>query len=140
MEQFLLAHLGIPLLAGLVFMLLVASSEKEPLSLAKCNDIALDFILLSIGASGAVFLSPKLSAHWAELTPVVGILLVLVDLVLASILVYRRRWRVDAPTRTQAYLDLALGVLGLTITVALFYTGYQAPGAPATGGQAHGIP
>jgi len=130
MAQFLLAHIGIPLLSGVVFLLLVASSDKEPLGWAKCNEIALNFILLSIGASGAVFLNPRLSANWAELTPIVGILLVLANLALASVLVYRRRWRVDAPTSAQAYFDLVLGVLGLALTVATFCAGYQVANAP----------
>jgi uncharacterized membrane protein len=86
-----------------------------------------------------VFLSPKLSAHWAELTPIVGILLVLANLALASMLVYRRRWRVDAPTSTQAYFDLVLGLLGLALTVAIFYFGYQYANDPAVGGQTHGV-
>lgn len=135
MAQFLLAHLGIPVIAGAVFVFLEAASDKEPLSRAKCNDIALDFILLSIGANGAVFLNPRLNAHWAGFTPVIGIVVVLANLLLSAMLVYRRRWRkVDMPTKGQAYLDLALGVLGLTITAATFYAGYQVPNVPAAGG------
>ena len=93
MGEFLLAHLGIPLLAGLVFLLMVAASSREPLSLSSCNDVALDLVVLSIGANGAIFLNPRLSAHWGTFTPVVGILVVLANLLLASLLLYRRRWR-----------------------------------------------
>jgi len=121
MLEFLVAHFGIPLVAGLVLVFMTAASGQEPLGLGSCNDIALDLILLSTGANGAIFLNPRLSQHWSGSTPIVGILVVLVNLLLASALVYRRRWRANVPTRSQAYVDLFLGVLGLGITGFVFY-------------------
>ena len=137
MEEFLLAHVGVPLMAGLVLLFMVAASDSQPLTLHSCNEIALDLVILSTGATGAIFLDSRLGAHWKNFTPVIGIFVVLVDLLLASFLVYRRRWRpTDTPvSRGQAYLDLLLGALGLTVTVMVFYLGYQ---ATATGGQGHG--
>ncbi|HXH90404.1 MAG TPA: hypothetical protein VNN25_02400 [Thermoanaerobaculia bacterium] len=124
MPEFLLAHLGIPFLAGLVFLFMTAASDAHPLSLKSCNEVAVDFTVLSIGATGAIFLNPRLVAHWKELTGVYGIVVVLVNLLLASFLVYRRRWRQETPTKMQAYVDLFLGVLALTVTLMAFYAGF----------------
>jgi len=132
LAEFLLAHIGIPLIAGLVLLFMVAASDNKPLSLDSSNDIALDFIILSVGATGAIFLNPRLTDHWKGFTPILGIVVTLVDLLLASILVYRRRWRMGAPSRGDAYLDFLLGILGLTLTVMVFYIGYQ---GTTTGGQ-----
>jgi|SRR3954452_677640 hypothetical protein len=132
LAEFLLAHIGIPLIAGLVLLFMVAASGNKPLSLDSSNDIALDFIILSVGATGAIFLNPRLTDHWKGFTPILGIVVTLVDLLLASILVYRRRWRTGAPSRGDAYLDFLLGILGLTLTVMVFYIGYQ---GTTTGGQ-----
>src|SRR5215208_6670389 len=127
MGEFLLAHLGVPLMAGLVLLFMVAASDSQPLALHSCNEIALDLVILSTGATGAIFLDSRLVAHWMGFTPVVGIIVVLVDLLLASLLVYRRRWRPTGTpvSRSQAYLDLLLGTLGLAFTVMVFYFGYQ---------------
>lgn len=125
LAEFLLAHIGIPLIAGVVLLFMVAASDNKPLTLDSSNDIALDFIILSVGATGAIFLNPRLTDHWKSFTPILGIVVTLVDLLLASILVYRRRWRSGAPSKSDAYLDLFLGVLGLTATVMVFYLGYQ---------------
>ena len=130
MAEFLLAHLGIPLIAGLVFVLMVAASSQEPLSLSACNDVALDLVVLSIGSNGAIFLNPRLNAHWGAFTPVVGILVVLLNLLLAGLLLYRRRWRRGTPTHPQAYFDLIVGAFGLAITAIVFYIGYE----PSAGG------
>jgi hypothetical protein len=125
MPEFLLAHLGIPFLAGLVFLFMTAASDTHPLSLESCNDVALDFTILSIGANGAIFLNPRLITHWKDLAGVYGILVVLVNLLLASFLVYRRRWRQEPTTNLQAYIDLFFGVLALTVTTMVFYVGYN---------------
>lgn len=126
--EFLLAHLGIPFIAGLVLLFMVAATGTQPLSFDSCNEIALDFAILSIGANGAIFLNPRLIANWKELTAVYGIVVVLVNLLLASFLVYRRRWRQGPTTLWQAYLDLFFGVAALTVTTMVFYIGYNSPG------------
>lgn len=131
MGEFLIAHLGVPLFAGIVFVFMVAASDTEPLSLAKCNDIALDLVVLSIGANGAIFVNPRLISHWQAFTPVVGITVVLANLLLASFLLYRRRWRQGTPSKLTAYFDLFMGVPALVITTGVFYLGYE----PASGGQ-----
>ena len=59
----MLAHLGIPFAAGLVLLFMIASSDKEPISWANCNDIALDLTILSVGACGGIFANPALLAN-----------------------------------------------------------------------------
>jgi hypothetical protein len=68
MGTFLFAHLGVPFLVGLALVFFVAAAEKEPISWASCNDIAVDFGILSMGANGGIFLNPVLTQHWGANT------------------------------------------------------------------------
>ena len=45
LAEFLLAHIGIPLIAGVVLLFMVAASDNKPLTLDSSNDVALDFII-----------------------------------------------------------------------------------------------
>jgi hypothetical protein len=105
------------------------SVRHSPVVARSCNDVALDFTILSIGANGAIFLNPRLVTHWKEFTGVYGIVVVLVNLLLASFLVYRRRWRREPTTWAQAYVDLFFGILSLTVTTMVFYVGYNGSAA-----------
>jgi hypothetical protein len=125
MGAFLLAHVGIPFLAGLVFLFMTGAAGEKPVSLESCNEIALDFNVLSIGATGAIFLNDRIIVHWKELTGIYGITVVLVNLLLASLLVYRRRWRQPPTTNYQAFWDLVFGAFALGVTLAAFWFGYN---------------
>lgn len=125
LETALLAHIVIPLVAGLGLVLFERASEATPLSWHSCNAIALDFVLISIGATGALFLNPKLAEKWGPgETAVYAILIVLVDFVLAAFLVYLKKHR-----RTvgpfEGFLDMFFGVLGLVLVSLVYYWGYQ---------------
>ena len=121
----LLAHIVIPLVAGLGLVLFERASEPTPLSWASCNAIAIDFLLISIGATGALFLNPKLAEKWgAGETAVYAILIVLVNFVLAAVLVYLKRHR-KTVGRLAGFVDMFFGVLGLVLTSLLYYWGYQ---------------
>ncbi len=121
----LLAHLGIPLLAGLIVIFLVASAGKERLSWDSCNDVALDLSILSIGATGGIFVSPALIKHWGNAAAVYSILVVLVDLLLGSLLVYQRRWRTTPVNISQGLGSLFLGCLAVAVTAGVLYLGMK---------------
>lgn len=126
MIVFLLAQIGIPLLAGLVLLVFEWAASKNPISWDECNGMGLDFAILSIGASGAIFINPRLLQHWGQYTPVYGIVTVLANLLLAAILVLRRRWRAGPVDWKAGMLDLFLGVLSLSLICGVFYFGYGA--------------
>jgi hypothetical protein len=66
--EFLLAHIGVPFVAGVALVLFEAVASTEALSWDGCNAIGLDFAILSIGATGAIFVNPRLIDHWGERT------------------------------------------------------------------------
>ena len=122
----LIAHVCIPLLAGLVLILFVAAAEKQPISWASCNDIGIDLAILSIGANGAIFVNPVLIKHWGGATGVYGILVVLADLIFAGILVYRKRWRdPEAISWWAGVFDLFWGCLAVGTTASVLHFGLK---------------
>jgi|HubBroStandDraft_6_1064221.scaffolds.fasta_scaffold3666271_2 hypothetical protein len=48
----ILAHIVVPLMAGVVFLLFVAATEPEPIAWNNCIDIGLDLTLLGLGRGG----------------------------------------------------------------------------------------
>lgn len=125
MITFLLAHIGVPLIAGIALIVFESASSRNPLSWDDGNEIGLDFTLLSIGATGAIFVNERLLRNWGENTPLYGILVVLVNMILAAWLLTRRRWREHPATAWQAFTDMFLGVLALSITCGVFAVGYS---------------
>jgi len=109
---------------GLALVFFVAAADREPISWSSCNDIAVDFGILSMGANGGIFLNPLLAQHWGADTPVYGIGVVVANFVLTSVLVYRRRWRRLPVGWLGGGFDLFLGALALTITCWAFASGY----------------
>jgi hypothetical protein len=120
----LLAHIAIPVVAGLVLVFFVQATHTERLSWNSCNEVALDFVLISVGATGALFLNPKLTAKWGERAAVYGILIVLVNLFFASLLVYRSNHREKMVGRGTGFIDFCLGIAGLVLISLVYYVGY----------------
>src|SRR5690348_8724368 len=125
MEIEVIAHIGIPLLSGLLVILLVAAADEKPISWFSCNDIGLDLSILSIGANGGIFVNPTIIKHWGEATRVYGIVVVPSDLFLAGVLVYKRRWRKSPVTVWQGLTDLFFGSLAVLITTRVLYLGLK---------------
>jgi len=99
---------------GLVIVFFLKASQEHRMSWESCNDMAIDFILISIGATGALFLNPKLSAKWgAAESAVYGITIVAVNLLFASLVVYFGKHRRRPVGAAGGFFDLFLGVLGL---------------------------
>jgi hypothetical protein len=104
----------------------VVSSPKR-IDWTVANDGARDMTILSIGATGGLFLNHQIQVHPGGM-PLFGILAVLANLLLTCILVYRKRWRVAAKkssTFKNVFLDVALGMLALSLTTGLFIAGYS---------------
>ena len=125
MFEVLLAHIGIPLLAGLVLLFMIAATDKEPISWKSCNDIALDLTILSAGACGGIFANPTLLRNLGDQSAIYGIVLVLLDLFCAGILIYFRRWQVGSATALSAIRDLFFGGLTVGLTVSFLCYGLR---------------
>lgn len=119
----ILAHVGVPFAAGLVLLFVIAASDKEPISWANCNDIALDLTILSAGASGGIFANPSLIQHLGENAAVYGILVILCDFILVGFLVYIRRWRKAPVSAVCGLRDLFMGFLTVAMTASVLYFG-----------------
>jgi hypothetical protein len=131
MLEYLLAHLAIPFLAGLVVLAIVIVSGPKEIGWDAANDAALDMTILSIGATGGLFLNHRLQEHWGMQTPLYGILAVLANLLLSCMLVYRKRWKPEAErtaTIRNMWPDLVVGTLAMCLTTGLFIMGYTSGG------------
>jgi hypothetical protein len=134
----LLAHIAIPVIAGLCLVFFIRA--RDGITWASCNEVAIDFVLISIGATGALFLNPKLTTKWGPAAAIYGMLIVLGNLLFASILVYRgnRRHRNQEQmeqmalflrplpvTWQEGYVDLFFGMIGLVLTLLVYWFGYR---------------
>jgi len=127
MLAYLIAHIAIPFAAGVVVLAIEVVSSPRRIDWAVANDGARDMTILSIGATGGLFLNHQLQVHWGDMAPLLGILAVLANLLLSCILVYRKRWKL-ADEKSSGFRntlpDLALGGLAMCLTAVLFLVGY----------------
>jgi hypothetical protein len=130
MAEQLFAHIGVPVMAGLILVVLKLLSSPDAGSWALCTDMALDFAFLSVGATGAIFIDTRIADHWGKDVSLYGIGVVLANLFLAAILALIRRRRVNSKIQVGpvgGVLDLFLGLLALCVTSSVIYVGYRSP-------------
>lgn len=131
MLEFFLAHIAIPFLAGLVVLAIVIVAGPKAITWDAANDAALDMTILSVGATGGLFLNHKLQEHLAGQAPLFGILAVLANLLLSCMLVYRKRWKPESERGVgfrNMLPDLIVGTLAMTLTTTLVAVGYMSGG------------
>ncbi len=129
MPAILLAHMGTPFLAGLVVLTMTVIAKDGRLKWAEANDAALDLVILSIGATGPLLLEHKFRENFRPDMAVYGILLVLVNLLLAGILVARKKRIGDKElTFANVWPDFFLGIASLALTTGAFYFAYNSVG------------
>jgi len=82
--------------------------------------------ILAIGATGGIFANPNLIKHIGQDAGVDGILVVLMDLMVAAIVVYRGRFRTDQNKATawRGIVDLFWGMLSVALTAGVIYKTY----------------
>lgn len=126
MGALLLAHMGTPFLAGVVVLGMVVIAKNGVPDWSEANDASLDLTILSIGATGPLLLEPKLRQTFDPDMAVYGILLVLTNLLIACVLVGRRKWKTNhALTWGNVWPDFLLGMLSVIMTTAAFYAAYN---------------
>lgn len=121
----LLAHIVVPLLAVLIVLLWRATARTSPIDWEDCNEIAVELTILSIGASGAIFINPEIVAKFGERASLYGILIVLTNVLLAGINIGRAKGHKKAKpvTASQGLLDLFLGVFSLMLAIYVIIWG-----------------
>jgi hypothetical protein len=135
MMALLLAHMGTPFLAALVVLGMVIIAKNGVPDWTEANDASLDLTILSIGATGPLLLEPKLRRIFNPDMAVFGILLVLVNLLIACVLVGRKKWKTDhGLTFGNVWPDLLLGMFSVAMTTGAFYFAYNSSTA---GGNIH---
>lgn len=118
----LLAHIAIPLFVVIVLILFKAANQESPIGWQNCNDTAFELAIMSIGATGGIFVDPALIKHFGQDGGVYGIMVVLVNLVFAGLLIYRGRWRRGKETTPwQGLADLFIGSVCVAITSGVIY-------------------
>lgn len=135
----LLAHIGVPFLAVIAILIFRAPTRSALAWRQSCNETALEFAILGIGATGGVFLNRRIGGGNSG---VYGILVVVLEMVFAALIVNRGsrlELRIDphsAPDAErnvtwpvvldalQGLLDFFLGFLPIMITGAIvFFSG-----------------
>jgi hypothetical protein len=119
----ILAHIGVPIVAVFCLIVFKAASRQKAIGWENCNEIALELAILAIGATGGIFANPNLIKHFGENNGVYGILVVLVDLVIAAIVIYRGRFRTaeSSVSAWKGLVDLFFGCLCVAVTTEVIY-------------------
>jgi hypothetical protein len=122
----ILAHICVPLFAVACLLVLKAATRAQPVGWGNCNEMSLELAILSLGSTGGIFANPSLIKHFGENSGVYGILVVLADLFLAAIIVYRGRYRTPNTVVTygRGIVDLFWGCLCVALNVGVIYKSY----------------
>jgi len=129
----LLAHMGTPFLAALVVLGMVVIAKNGPPDWTEANDASLDLTILSIGATGPLLLEARLRESFNPRMAVYGILLVPLNLLIACILVGRKKWKTNrALTFGNVWPDFLFGMLSVGMTTGVFYIAYHSSTAGVT--------
>jgi hypothetical protein len=129
MGWFLLANVGIPLLFVIPLLIFERAATRVPPGWEQCTDIALTLAIFSLGATGQVFGNPKLAAAFGPNIVLLGIAVVCLNLIFASILVYRKSRldvdQVEDPGPRHGLASLSVGVLSISVTWGILVLGYR---------------
>jgi hypothetical protein len=125
---FLLAHIGLPLLFGIAFVIFSAAVNPRTDGWDVLVETALDLTILSLGATGAIFDNSKVSQVFGPNAALVAILVIAVNLIFSSIIVMARAKAIQNATHFKflgGILALFLGVLTLTLTAGVLAWAYS---------------
>lgn len=122
----ILAHICVPLFAVACLILFKAATRQNAVGWKNCNEVALELAIMAIGSTEGIFANPNLIRHLGENAGVYGILVVLVDLALAAIVVYRGRFSTDQNEISwfRGIVDLFIGCLCIAVTIGVIYKSY----------------
>jgi hypothetical protein len=116
---FILAHIGLPVGFGVVFVIISAATAPRSDEWDVLAETALDFTILSLGATGAVFENPQVARAFGTESAIVAATVIVVNLILFSLIVLARAIVVRRNGHFKFWrgiLVMFLGVLTLGVT------------------------
>jgi hypothetical protein len=121
----LLAHIVVPGIVVLSFAGFSLAARRTPITWNYAIDIAVDLTILAIGATGALFVDPKLIGAFGQNNALVALTVMVINIGLASILMlFRRRVCIGDEATPPNPVSPRIGLLALFIGVmALFVVG-----------------
>jgi len=127
---FVLVTIILPLVVVIIFTIFKAAiraNTSNPLTWNDCNNLAYDFMLLSLGATGGIFTNNKILEHWNRVSPVLVYATVLGILFAGAIILLKEAYRTKNPrhiTKAQGVRDLLWGLYTLVIVYLIIHWGY----------------
>jgi hypothetical protein len=137
-----LAHIVVPGMVILSFAGFSLAARRTPITWNYAVDIAVDLTILAIGATGALFVDPRLIQAYGQNNALVALTVMVTNICLASILMlFRRRVCMGDEAIPPRPVSWKLGIMSLFIGfMALFVVGsvvawsyLKAPTNPANG-------
>jgi hypothetical protein len=128
------AHIFLPLLFGLVFMLFSAASSPTTPTWDIAVETALDLAILGIGATAAIFENPIIVAVFKEHSAEVGIGVIAVDLLFSAFIVLIRRYIFPTTNHKLRWgvTAMTLGVCAILATSSVLAYSYRVVGVSAS--------
>lgn len=122
----LLAHIVVPGLVILSFAGFSLAARRTPITWNYAIDIAVDLTILAIGATGALFVDPKLLGAFGPNSALVALTVMVLNIALASVLMlFRRRVFVGDEANPPQPVSVKTGIAALSLGVmALCIVGF----------------
>jgi hypothetical protein len=138
-----LAHIVVPGMVILSFAGFSLAARRTPITWNYAIDIAVDLTILAIGATGALFVDPRLIQAFGQNNALVALTVMVTNICLASVLMlFRRRVNMGDEANPPRPVSWKLGVASMFIGfMALFVVGsvvawsYLNPPANPTNGK-----
>ena len=127
MGWFLLAHIGLPLLFGVAFIIFSAAVNPRTDGWDVLVETALDLTILSLGATGAIFDNQRVEQAFGSNSALVAISMIAVNLIISAVIVMARAIAIRKGEHFSflgGIMVLFLGLLTLGITAGVLSWAY----------------
>jgi hypothetical protein len=127
----ILAHLGIPLLFAIAFVIFSEAVTPPTNDWQNLLESALDLTILSLGATGAIFDNGKVEQTFGSNSALLAVTVIAIDLIAAATLVLIRARTLRGQLHVSllgGIIALSLGTLTLFAPAAVIYWAYRRGG------------
>ncbi|HME35816.1 MAG TPA: hypothetical protein VKF84_11300 [Candidatus Sulfotelmatobacter sp.] len=124
----LLGHIVVPLVFGFAFVVFATASSIGPPTWDVTFEMALDFAVLGIGATGAIFENDAINVAYGAHSAVIGITVVGANFLLSSVIMFIRRYVFEGAQNKLLWscISIGLGCLCLVTTSFVLAHAYGA--------------
>jgi len=106
----LLGHIGIPLAFGIAFVIFATASSVHAPTWDIAFETALDFAVLGIGATGAIFENETITSAFGHHSAVIGIAVIGGNFLLSSAIMFIRRYVFSGTHRKLLWACISIGL------------------------------